>query len=71
MKWYHPIMWYFAWWEVLLLTPIAIWSVIYEAARVTEDDGQTTAFIHLPVEEIDRMIEGLQVAKQRILSRNK
>lgn len=38
------------------------------SVRVTEVDGQTTALINLPVEEIDRMIEGLQVAKRKMLA---
>ena len=50
-------------------------EVIIQAAgdrlsiRVTEDDGQETALIFLPVEEIDRIIAGLQEAKQKILTR--
>ena len=36
------------------------------SVRVTEDDGQTSALIFLPMEEIDRMMAGLQAAKQKI-----
>lgn len=39
--------------------------------RVTEADegAPITAMVNLPLEEIDRIIEGLQQAKRKILSR--